>query len=485
MKILLIQLARLGDIYQTWPGIRALRRKYPDAEIHFLVREKFSAACSQITEIDQFHYFKTKEIFYPLFNHEMHPEQRNESVVESFNVLVEKWKNIEFDEIHNLSYSPLSSYLTHLISSNKTQRVTGYTRHEDGFFLPAGDLSAYFFAQVGVGRDNRFHITDLFAEQMGLVLEAEDLSYPAHISRSSEHASGDYVILHIGASNEKKSLSTEKLHNTIRRFQKLRKEKLVLIGSNDEIEKSKKVLLGLNDERVLSLVGQTKLDELFPLIQNAKLYVGADSGPLQICSFTDTPALNYSNSFVNYWETGPRSKNSRVLFVEHFSLLSSDTIVNEMISILEHTKPSNDVISFSQDEMKYIKPSKGDNDFSWQMIQAMYQGYDFPLPEDFQVYDALFQLREINDIAIDNLKLNDKDYSIQSSILDRVDEIILKISEVCSSVAPIARWYRTEKIKIGPGDIKSLMNSYLNVHKNLDYILSFYIERKDSKEANP
>ncbi len=37
MKILVLQLARLGDIYMSWPMIRAVKRKYPNAEIDIQV----------------------------------------------------------------------------------------------------------------------------------------------------------------------------------------------------------------------------------------------------------------------------------------------------------------------------------------------------------------------------------------------------------------------------------------------------------------
>jgi heptosyltransferase III len=66
MKILIIQLARLGDIYQTWPVVRGLKRAYPTAEIHFLARKKFASACEGISEIDQLWQLDTRSILEPL-----------------------------------------------------------------------------------------------------------------------------------------------------------------------------------------------------------------------------------------------------------------------------------------------------------------------------------------------------------------------------------------------------------------------------------
>ena len=45
MKILILQLARLGDIYQTWPTVRALKRTLgSDVQVDMLIRSRFAAA---------------------------------------------------------------------------------------------------------------------------------------------------------------------------------------------------------------------------------------------------------------------------------------------------------------------------------------------------------------------------------------------------------------------------------------------------------
>ncbi len=41
MKILIIRFSSIGDIVLTTPVVRCLRKKYPNAELHFLVKEKF------------------------------------------------------------------------------------------------------------------------------------------------------------------------------------------------------------------------------------------------------------------------------------------------------------------------------------------------------------------------------------------------------------------------------------------------------------
>jgi ADP-heptose:LPS heptosyltransferase len=44
MRILCLQLARLGDILNTRPVLNAILRSFPNAQIDLLVRERYSSA---------------------------------------------------------------------------------------------------------------------------------------------------------------------------------------------------------------------------------------------------------------------------------------------------------------------------------------------------------------------------------------------------------------------------------------------------------
>ncbi len=55
MKILLIRFSSIGDIVLTTPVIRCLKRQYPSAELHFLVKKGFKAVIAGNPYIDQLH----------------------------------------------------------------------------------------------------------------------------------------------------------------------------------------------------------------------------------------------------------------------------------------------------------------------------------------------------------------------------------------------------------------------------------------------
>ena len=136
MKILVLQLARFGDIYLTWPTLRALHRAHPGAEIHFLVREKFLGATNGLANVIV-HTLPTADLL----------GGTNGTIESRFT----EWLTPiggEWDMIVNLSFSPASSYLTDLLRTQKTI-VRGYTRHADGFLAIPDDREFQEFPMHG------------------------------------------------------------------------------------------------------------------------------------------------------------------------------------------------------------------------------------------------------------------------------------------------------------------------------------------------
>ena len=146
MKILVLQLARLGDIFQTWPTLHALKRQ--GAEIHVLVRPRFRAAAEGCDAIQTIHEFETDSILSPILNDSRRGLQPSLEAVDS---LMHKLDGEKYDRILNLSFSPLSSWITFDLEMRAFQRgkamaVAGYTRHIDGALAIPDDASAFFFA---------------------------------------------------------------------------------------------------------------------------------------------------------------------------------------------------------------------------------------------------------------------------------------------------------------------------------------------------
>ncbi|MCB0368401.1 MAG: glycosyltransferase family 9 protein, partial [Bdellovibrionales bacterium] len=123
MKILIVQLARLGDIYISWPIARALKRKHTNAEIHFLVRDKFHRALVGLEACDKCLVFKTQDVIEKAIEN---PDDPTIELAQQLDII----KNEDYDLIINLTFSPVSSFMCYYLQSLKT-KVLGYTRNID------------------------------------------------------------------------------------------------------------------------------------------------------------------------------------------------------------------------------------------------------------------------------------------------------------------------------------------------------------------
>jgi ADP-heptose:LPS heptosyltransferase len=126
MKILVLQLARLGDIYMTWPALKALKRAHPDSTVHLLTRPKFEAATEGLQVVDKHFSLPSAHLLEPLISLEADVD----ASMSRLDTVLDQMKAERYDWIINFTFSPLSSFLVHAISTPST-RVTGYTRHQD------------------------------------------------------------------------------------------------------------------------------------------------------------------------------------------------------------------------------------------------------------------------------------------------------------------------------------------------------------------
>lgn len=471
MKILIVQLARLGDILMTWPQVRALKRNYPDAQIDMLVRPRFKVATEGLTELHRVIEFPVENIFEPLFKEPLRLEQSLGAV----NQIIEELKGYNYDWIINSTLSPASSYLTYEIQSEQS-KVSGYTRTSDGYLSIKDDVSIYFYAQVGVDRDNRIHLADLFTMMTESQPSPED--WKTRIHQPSPISLEKYLVVHVGASREDKKFSPFKWRTFITHFQKLSPLPIVLIGNAEESKEASFISLGFDSAQVLDYTGKLNFTDLFPLIAHATLYIGCDSAPLHIASLVDTPALNISFASVNFWETGPRSKKSRVLYAATEADLPSETVANEALSIINNSAPTTESIVASTDTPSFQAPPNTRNaDWNWNLLKALYMNEPKPLIDTNTRRQGLKNLLDVNQVIMEQLSTIRKSRNVNtvSGIMARCEEVIESVGSLVPELQPLIRWYQTQKTLIGPGAPLAILEATHQAHIDFDAIIQFWL----------
>lgn len=474
MKILILQLARLGDIYLGWPAIRALRRNYPAAEIHILTRPKFSGALEGLTAVDKIVLLQTKDILAPLV-------QDQPDVTMAFNTLsvqIDQLKAESYDWVINWSFSPSSSYITHAISSEST-KVSGYTRYSDGYLRIPDDMSAYFYAQVGVGRPNRFHLAEIFGTMAGVDLQEEDWLPPDLTGAWKMQVAPNTITIHIGASEQKKALSTSKWISILSQLRKKCSNPLILIGATHERHIGEKIMTAVPGGNVYNLVGETSLTEVFQILAQSALLVGCDSAPMHMASLTKTNSLNLSFTTVNFWETGPRAPYSYLMKGENEDDFVSDKVAGLAYSILHGEKIDLAVVLGQKGTPSYRAFCPKEQDEQWELVQAIYQGTPFPEISDSLFAEGVARLSEINLLILDQLKFVEGGGALDkvAGIIDRGEDVIQAILRLVPSVGTLIRWYQTEKIRIGPGDRAQVLAKTIHIHDLLQKVLDIYQEK--------
>jgi ADP-heptose:LPS heptosyltransferase len=477
MKILILQLARLGDIYLTWPVVRALREAYPDAQIDLMVRRRFRGAVHGLDQLNCVWLFDSQMILQPVLQN----AERVSDSIAALDGLIDAIHDQGYDRILNLSFSPMSSFLCSAFSTNaaheKTTQICGYTRTSDGFLALPDDGSAYFYAQVGVGRTNRVHLCDLFAHVCGVDLRPHHWNTAIEMTESFAKL-GEYVVVHPGASQESKMYSPAKWAAVIRHLLKEYAGQVILIGAREEQAMATYIEQNCDSDRLLNFVGRTRVFELFELIQGAKLLIGADSAPIHIASLVSTPCLNLSFGAVNFWETGPRALGSRVLYEESPDGLPSDRVAQEALQLLAGLPALSPVISLKPGYVAFDDTALDESRqlFDWQLTSGLYMGEPLPAIVSENVLRGLSKIIELNGIALaqfDEIQAH-RGNSTTYLILDRVDDTIDTLTRIVPEMTPLVRWYQTEKIRLQPMPIEELVQATRNIHEQLqNFLFSF------------
>ncbi len=479
MKILIVQFARLGDIYLSWPLARALKRIYPQGEVHYLVRPRFKSALNGIGCVDKIHTLPAEDLIAPLLN----PQFKLQDSLNTLDSFYEQLLEEKYDQIINLSFSPASSFLVKSITT-PTTKVAGYSRHSDGYVHLTDDVSRYFWAQVGPEFPNRIHIVDLFGGLAGVEYATEDFREPT-VANLDRAIAEKYFVLHIGASESHKSLSAQNWAQMIQAYQVYdSKVNWALIGSKEESEIACQIESIASSSNIVNRVGHTSIEDVFGLLKHSEGLVGCDSVAMHMVPFVNQRAFCVSSGNVKFWETGPITRDSGICMVDSLEGFDAKRVAQKIQQwtggdFAQLHQAVEDVPRF-----KVVGPKNNSAEFAWSLVRAIYMSEAFPMTSDFDFYKGCVRLYEANTVAIQNLnKRNQLHKPFLTSVLDRVDEIFLAVVGQVPSLSPLFRWYQAEKTRIQPGTFDQIAQDTAVIHQVFSGLLKKYLLEEDIRKA--
>jgi len=302
-NILVIQLARLGDLVQTWPLLTRLRQAYPGARLTLLTDRRVLALSGIGPQVDEALGFD----FPGLASLAPGNWQGAYRLVAD---LLKDLRSRDFGLVFNLNFSRLSLILTHLLDAP----AKGYLPARGGRDFSREPWPAWIYSLVHARRYNRFHLTDVFRH---LAPEADGAPAPPQISipRGGEPR----VALQLATRHARRTWPLEHFTRLAEFLVRRREARVLLLGSRAERPLGERLRAALPPnirERVANLQGATDLQELAGELRETRLLVSGDTGTLHLAAALGVPTAALFLGPALCFETGPYGEGHYVLQAE-------------------------------------------------------------------------------------------------------------------------------------------------------------------------
>ena len=274
MKILLLQLKRIGDLILTTPAIAVVRESFPDAHVTLAVSNECDELLPAISNVDR-----------------ILVARRNLRDLGLFSSIAGK----RFDYCIDFTRNDRSAFLTLL--SGARRRVASYRVRDQ-----SRTRARLYTDLVGV-RVREMHTIDYnlaLLEPLGIraASSAPHLELPEtckekfDVIRRDSQIKKRYVILHPGSARREKLWDPARWAEVIDHFGQDNDFDVVLTSGPSADEQEHVVAITKNTrQKIIDLSGRTDLLTLAALIAAAQLVVTVDSAPVHLAAATRTPQV--------------------------------------------------------------------------------------------------------------------------------------------------------------------------------------------------
>ena len=247
-KFLIIRFSSIGDIVLTTPVVRCLRKKYPNAQIHFLTKVAFAPIVQANPNIDK--------VF---------------AIEKSTKSVVEKLKKEGYHHIIDLHKNLRSKKVIMALGVKATS-------------FPKLNVEKFLMVKFKMNRLPKIHIVDRYFEAVKSLAinndkEGLDFFIPEQEKIAAKNLPPQYNALVIGAAHKTKSLTTPQLI-------KIAKESILpvlLIGGKKETEIANEIIKVVG-ENAINTCGEYNLYQSASVIQQASCVITPDTGMMHIAS---------------------------------------------------------------------------------------------------------------------------------------------------------------------------------------------------------
>ncbi len=258
-KFLIIRFSSIGDIVLTTPVIRCLKKQVPDAEIHYLVKDKFYQVVEHNPYIDKIHIW-----------------------AHSWELMIEELKTEEYDFIIDLHHNV------------KTLRIKKALKKRSFSFYKL-NIQKYFLTAFKINILPKVHIVDRYlktVESFGVKNDGAGLDYfiGTHAIKKQDlpasHSAG-YIACVIGAAHGTKQWPVHKWKDFCGKMD----HPIILLGGKEDAAAGDAIAL-TDPIKIYNSCGKFSINESADIVQKARLVISNDTGLMHIAAAFKKPIIS-------------------------------------------------------------------------------------------------------------------------------------------------------------------------------------------------
>ncbi|MGQ0739189.1 MAG: glycosyltransferase family 9 protein [Bacteroidota bacterium] len=270
-KFLIIRFSSIGDIVLTTPVIRCLRQQVPDAEVHFLVKDKFRPIVEHNPYIDKLHV-----------------------LAHSWELMIELLKTENYDYIIDLHHNARTLRVKRALSAHRAQWA-GPGGKKKSFSFYKLNIPKYFYTAFKINLLPKVHIVDRYmktVESFGVKNDGQGLDYfigPHEIKKEdipASHSAG-YIACVIGAAHGTKRWPVSKWKEFCTKIS----HPIILLGSAEDRVRGDE-MAAVDTVKVYNACGKFSLNESADLVKKSKLVITHDTGLMHIAAAYKKPIIS-------------------------------------------------------------------------------------------------------------------------------------------------------------------------------------------------
>ncbi|WP_447977037.1 glycosyltransferase family 9 protein [Candidatus Nitrospira bockiana] len=304
-RSLLIQLARLGDVLQSFPAIMALKAREPSAAIDLLCAAPLSAVGSWSPLIARVLPWAGQQ--WRSWGEQW--DQEPARTWRRMNEYMAEMRPERYAAAYNVNQHARAVLAAHLLADRVVGVGAGGPLDRDG-----GPWGGYLRQVAAERGPNRVHLADAFCGLCGVVPTGEPphLDVPRAALPEDLVAVGDggtWIAVVVGAGDAERRLPIPVWAEWVRACLAVHADaRVVFVGTSGERELAGAIqdaLPPLAVGRTWNAVGRTSLRQLASLLSRCDWVVGSDTGPLHLGAAVGARAMGFFSGRARVHETGP------------------------------------------------------------------------------------------------------------------------------------------------------------------------------------